>query len=56
MILGRTYADGTPADCKLVNQLQAKYSLIPLTAFSKKLKYEAPAINPEPGFSMTDKP
>lgn len=56
VILGRTYANGTPSDYKLVNQLQAKYSLIPLAAFGKKFKYEAPAVNPDPGFSMTDKP
>lgn len=56
VILGRTYADGTLADYKVVNQLQAKYSLTPLVSFGKKFKYEAPAVNPDPGFSMTDKP
>ena len=56
VILGRTYADGTPQDYKVVNQLQAKYAITPLDSFGKKFKYEAPPVNPDPGFSMTDKP
>ena len=56
VILGRTYADGSPADYKIVNQLQAKFAITPLESFGKKFKYEAPAVNPDPGFSMTDKP
>lgn len=56
VILGRTYADGTPQDYKIVNQLQAKYSITPLDSFGKKYQYEAPPVNPDPGFSMTDKP
>ena len=56
VILGRTYADGQPQDYKAVNALQAKYALTPLASFGKKYAYEAPPVNPNPGFSMTDKP
>ena len=56
VILGRTYADGSPQDYKAVNQLQSKYSITPLAAIGKVFKYEAPPVNPDPGFSMTDKP
>jgi hypothetical protein len=56
VILGRTYADGTAQDYKIVNALQAKYSPVPLSSFGKPFKYEAPPVDPAPGFSMTDKP
>jgi hypothetical protein len=56
VILGRTYADGSEKDYKVVNALQAKYSLVPLSAFGKPFKYQAPPVDPDPGFSMTDKP
>lgn len=56
VILGRTYADGTEADYKAVNALQAQYKLVPLSAFGKPYTYTAPPVDPNPGFSMTDKP
>ncbi len=56
VILGRTYADGTEADYKRVNALQAQYRITPLAAWGKPFKYTAPPVNPNPGFSMTDKP
>jgi hypothetical protein len=56
VILGRTYADGTEADYEDVNALQAQYKLTPLSAYGKPYTYEAPPVNPDPGFSMTDKP
>lgn len=56
VILGRTYADGTEADYAAVNALQEQYKLTPLSAYGKPYTYEAPPVNPDPGFSMTDKP
>lgn len=56
VILGRTYADGTDADYRKVNQLQAQLKLTPLSAWGKPYTPVAPAVNPDPGFSMTDKP
>ena len=56
LILGRTYADGTEADYKAVNALQAQYKLVPLSSFGKPFTYKAPPVDPNPGFSMTDKP
>ena len=56
VILGRTYADGTEADYKAVNALQAQYKITPLSAWGKPFKYVAPPVDPNPGFSMTDKP
>ena len=56
VILGRTYANGTDQDYKAVNALQAQYSIVPLSAYGKPYNYEAPAVNPNPGFSMTDSP
>jgi len=56
VILGRTYADGTEQDYAAVNALQAQYKIVPLNAYGKTYAYQAPAVNPNPGFSMTDKP
>jgi hypothetical protein len=55
-ILGRTYADGSEADYKKVNALQSQYQLVPLSAWGKKYDYQAPPVDPSPGFSMTAKP
>lgn len=55
-ILGRTYADGTEQDYNIVNGLQAQYRITPLSAWGKSSTYQAPPVNPNPGFSMTDKP
>jgi hypothetical protein len=56
VILGRTYADGTEEDYQIVNALQAQYKVVPLSAFGKPYTYKAPPVNPNPGFSMTEKP
>jgi hypothetical protein len=56
VILGRTYADGTDQDYKAANALQAQYSIVPLSAYGKPYNYEAPPVNRNPGFSMTDSP
>lgn len=56
VILGRTYADGTEKDYQAVNALQAQYKITPLSNWGKPFTYTAPAVNPDPGFSMTDKP
>ena len=56
LILGRTYADGTDADYAKVNALQEQYRAVPLSAFGKPFTYRAPPVDPNPGFSMTDKP
>ena len=56
VILGRTYADGTPQDYAAVNRLQAQYRITPLSAWGKRYTPVAPPVNPNPGFSMTDKP
>ncbi len=55
-ILGRTYADGTDEDYQAVNALQAQYKITPLSAWGKPFAYQAPPVDPRPGFSMTDKP
>jgi hypothetical protein len=56
VILGRTYADGSEADYKAVNALQAQYKITPLASWGKPFTYVAPPVNANPGFSMTDKP
>jgi hypothetical protein len=56
VMLGRTYADGTEQDYKAVNELQAQYKITPLSAWGKPYTPVAPPVNPNPGFSMTDKP
>jgi len=56
LILGRTYADGTEADYQAVNALQAQYSVVPLSAWGRPYTNKAPPVDPNPGFSMTDKP
>jgi hypothetical protein len=56
VILGRTYADGTEKDYKAVNALQAQYQITPLSAWGKPFTPKASPVNPNPGFSMTDKP
>jgi hypothetical protein len=56
VILGRTYADGTDADCEAVNALQAQYKITPLASWGKPFSAQAPPVNASPGFSMTDKP
>ncbi len=56
VILGRIYADGSDEDYKKVNALQNQLSLTPLSSWGKEYSYKAPAVNPTPGFSMTDKP
>ena len=56
VILGRTYADGTEEDYKTVNALQAQYKITPLSAWGRPYTPVTPPVNPNPGFSMTDKP
>ena len=56
LILGRTYATGSEADYKAVNALQAQYKITPLAAWGKPYTPKAPAVDPNPGISMTDKP
>ena len=56
VILGRTYADGTDQDYAAVNALQAQYKIVPLSAYGKSYTYQAPSVNPNPGFSMTAAP
>jgi hypothetical protein len=56
VILGRTYADGSEQDYAAVNKLQAQYKITPLSAWGKPYTPVAAPVNPNPGFSMTDKP
>ena len=49
-ILGRTYCTGTPADYEAVHELQAKYSLVPLSAWGKR--YTPPAGTFDPTIDM----
>src|SRR5436305_714278 len=55
VILGRTYSDGTDQDYATVNALQAQYKIVPLSAFGKPFTYQAPPVDANPGYSMTDK-
>lgn len=56
VILGRTYANGTEADYKAANALQAQYKITPLSAWGKPFTPKAPPVDANPGISMTDKP
>jgi hypothetical protein len=56
VILGRTYANGTDADYAAVNALQDQYKLTPLSAHGRPFTFQAPPVDPNPGYSMTDKP
>ena len=56
VILGRTYADGTEADYKAANALQAQYKITPLSAWGKPFTPVAPPVDANPGISMTDAP
>lgn len=51
VILGRIYANGSEADYEKVNALQSQLKITPLSGVS-----QTPAVNPNPGFSMTAKP
>ena len=55
-ILGRTYADGSEQDYTAVKALQAQYAIVPLSAYGKPFTYKAPPIDPNTGYTMTDKP
>jgi hypothetical protein len=56
VIIGRAYADGTEHDYEAVNALQAQYKITPLSGWGKPYTLVVPPVNPNPGFSMTDKP
>lgn len=56
VILGRTYADGSEADYQAANALQAQYKITPLSAWGKPFTPKAPAVDPNPGISMTEDP
>lgn len=56
VILGRTFADGTDADYKMVNALQVQYKLTPLASWGKDFTPEAPPVDTSTGISMTEKP
>ncbi len=45
-ILGRTYCTGTPADYKAVHALQAKYALVPLSAYGKRYTPPSGTVDP----------
>lgn len=47
VILGRTFADGSDADYKTVNALQAQYKLVPLSSWGKSdYSFQAPPVQP----------
>ncbi len=48
VILGRTYADGTDADYKAANALQAQYKITPLASWGKPLTPKAPPVDVAP--------
>ncbi len=61
-ILGRTYCTGKPEDHVAVHRLQDQYLLQSLSAFVNNKNETSdgyipsvPKVNPDPGFSMTDK-
>lgn len=58
VILSRTYADGSEEDYKIVNSLQDKMKITPLSAWGTD--YKLPSlpvqVNNNTGISMTDKP
>jgi hypothetical protein len=56
VILGRTYADGSEADYKIVNALQAQLKITPLSAWGKPFTPTVPPVDPNPGYSMSAKP
>jgi hypothetical protein len=56
VVLGRTYSTGIEKDYKAVNALQEQYKIVPLSAYGKRYTYQAPPVNPNPGFSMTASP
>jgi hypothetical protein len=56
VILGRTYALNTPEDLAKVHALQAQYKVVPLSAYGKPYTFKAPPVDPNPGFSMTERP
>ena len=49
-ILGRTYCSGAPRDYKAVHKIQAKYSLVPLSAYGES--YTPPPGRVDPGIDM----
>ncbi len=56
VIAGRIYADGTEKDYEAVSALQAKLKITPLSAWGKPFTYQAPTVDKNAGFSMTDGP
>jgi hypothetical protein len=56
VILGRTYAQDTKKDLAKVHALQARYQVVPLSAYGKPYTFKVPPVNPSPGFSMTEAP
>lgn len=56
VILGRTYADGTEADYKAVNALQAELKITPLSDWGTDYSPKAPPVDENTGISMADKP
>jgi len=46
-ILGRTYCTGTPDDYKAVHAIQAKYSIVPLSAYGKDYNPPLGKVNPD---------
>ena len=47
---GRTYCTGTPEDYKAVHEIQAKYMLVPLSAYGKE--YTPPKGKVDPAIDM----
>lgn len=55
MLLGRTYSTGTETDYEAVNALQDQYRLAPLADYDDNYTPPAGKVDPNPGFSMTEK-